>query len=44
VRLAGGRRAWIEIPTPFYLSDKRRIKAQIDLLLTDDEDEGELFD
>lgn len=37
VRLAGGRRAWIEIPTPFYVSDKERLKAQIDLLLADDE-------
>jgi|SRR5207302_960294 len=41
VRLAGGRRAWLEIPTPFYGSDKDRLKAQIDLLLTDDESAGE---
>ena len=39
VRLGGGRRAWIEIPTPFYAADKSRLKAQIDLLITDDEDE-----
>lgn len=38
VRLAGGRRAWIEIPIPFYDADKERLKKQIDLLLTDDEE------
>lgn len=38
VRLAGGRRAWIEVPTPFYAVDKQRLKAQIDLLLVDDEE------
>lgn len=37
VRLPGGRRAWLLIPTPFYEADKARIKAQIDLLLTEDE-------
>ena len=37
VRLSGGRRAWLEIPAPFYSADKLRLKAQIDLLLTDDE-------
>jgi hypothetical protein len=36
VRLSGGRRAWLEIPTPFYSADKLRLNAQIDLLLTDD--------
>lgn len=40
VRLDATRRAWLEIPTPFYELDKNRLKAQIDLLLTDDEDEG----
>lgn len=39
VRLSGGRRAWIEIPTPFYIADKERLKKQIDLLLTEDEDD-----
>lgn len=39
VRLGGGRRAWIEVPMPFYSADKDRLKAQIDLLLTDDEEE-----
>lgn len=38
VRLSGGRRAWIEVPTPFFSADKERLKAQIDLLLADDED------
>jgi hypothetical protein len=39
VRLPGGRRAWLIIPSPFYASDKDRLKAQIDLLLTAEEDE-----
>jgi len=38
VRLSGGRRAWLVIPTPFYESDKARLKAQIDLLLSEDSD------
>jgi len=38
VRLSGGRRAWVEIPTPFFSADKDRMKAQIDLLLTDDDE------
>lgn len=37
VRLTGGRRAWLIIPEPFYLADKARLKAQIDLLLAEDE-------
>lgn len=41
VRLSGGRRAWLEIPSPFYAADKRRLKAQIDLLLADDEESDE---
>jgi hypothetical protein len=41
VRLRGGRRAWLLIPTPFYSSDKPRLKAQIDLLLTEDEEGSE---
>jgi hypothetical protein len=36
VRLSGNRRAWLEIPTPFYSADKIRLKAQLDLLITDD--------
>lgn len=39
IRLAGGRRAWLEIPTPFFGADKKRLKNYIDLLLTDDEEE-----
>ena len=38
VRLPAGRRAWLLIPTPFYAADKDRLKAQIDLLLTDEDD------
>ncbi len=40
VRLSGNRRAWLDIPSPLYARDKVQLKAQIDLLLTDDEDEG----
>jgi hypothetical protein len=29
------------IPPSFYEADKARLKAQIDLLLTEDENEGE---
>ncbi|WP_267222148.1 hypothetical protein [Dyella silvae] len=39
VRLSGGRRAWLVIPTPFFEADKSRLKAQIDLLLTQDEED-----
>jgi hypothetical protein len=39
VRLPGGRRAWLIIPSPFFASDKNRLKAQIDLLLTQDEED-----
>jgi hypothetical protein len=35
IRLSGGRKAWLNIPTPFYESDKARIKAQIDVLFAD---------
>lgn len=38
VRLPGGRRAWLIIPEPLFESDKERLKAQIDLLLTEDEE------
>jgi hypothetical protein len=44
VRLSKGRRAWIEIPSPFYEADKIRLKKQIDLLLSDDEGEEDLED
>ncbi len=39
VRLPGGRRAWLVIPSPFFESDKARLKAQIDLLLTNDQEQ-----
>lgn len=39
VRLPRGRRAWLVIPSPFFEADKVRLKAQIDLLLTDDSDD-----
>lgn len=38
VRLAGGRRAWLVIPSPFYAADKRRLISQIELLITDDDE------
>jgi hypothetical protein len=38
IRLRGGRRAWLEIPTPFYAADKERIKLQVDLLLTEEDE------
>jgi hypothetical protein len=40
VRLPGNRRAWLVIPDPFFEADKARLKAQIDLLLTQDEEGG----
>lgn len=39
VRLSGGRRAWLVIPTPFFQADKARLKAHIDLLLSDDDED-----
>jgi len=39
VRLPGGRRAFLEIPSPFFEADKERLKNQIDLLLTEDDEE-----
>ncbi|MNR68298.1 hypothetical protein D3C85_1927750 [compost metagenome] len=39
VRLSGGRRAWLVIPQVFFEADKKRLKAQIDLLLTEDDEE-----
>lgn len=38
VRLSGGRRAWLTIPSPFFAADKLRLKAQIDLLLTEEDE------
>jgi hypothetical protein len=31
--------AWLLIPTPFFKADKERLKAQIDLLLTEEDEE-----
>lgn len=42
VRLGGGRRAWLVIPSVFYKADKIRLKAQIDLLLTQEDEDDEL--
>ena len=41
VRLSGNRRAWLIIPEPFFEADKKRLKAQIDLLLTEDNENGD---
>ena len=38
VRLSGGRRGWIEVPIPFFEADKKRLKDQIDLILSDDDE------
>jgi len=40
VRLSGGRKAELWIPVPLYQADKARLKAQIDLLLAQDEEDG----
>lgn len=39
VRLPGGRKAWLVIPSPFYAADKQRLIAQIELLLTKEDEE-----
>lgn len=39
IRLAQNRKAWLVVPTPFFVTDKARIKAQVDLLLADDEEQ-----
>jgi len=38
VRLAGGRMAYIDVPTPFREIDKKKLQAQIEIIGTDDED------
>jgi hypothetical protein len=38
IRLSNGRKAWLSIPSPFYESDKARIKAQVDILFADGEE------
>jgi len=37
VRLSRGRKAWLIIPQTFLQADKERLKAQIKLLITNDE-------
>jgi len=44
VRLSGGRKAAIEVPTPLYEADKEILRRQIDLLFTDDEDSEAISD
>jgi hypothetical protein len=39
VRLSGGRRAWLIIPSPLYKADRDRLKAHIDLLLAEDDED-----
>lgn len=39
VRLPKGRCAWLELPIPFFESDKERLKAYIDMQLADDSDD-----
>lgn len=38
VRLSGGRRAWLMIPVPFFVADKSRLIAQIEFLLTQEDE------
>lgn len=40
VRLTGGRRAWLVIPQQFFEADKARLRAQIDLLLTVEQEQA----
>jgi hypothetical protein len=40
IRLAGGRMAWIDVPDPFYEADKNRLRAQLEIIGTVDEDEA----
>ena len=41
IRLEGGRKAYLEIPTPFYKADKSRIIQQLDLILIDDDNSSD---
>ena len=38
IRLAGGRRAWLEVPLPFFERDKEIIKKYVDIIVVDDEE------
>lgn len=42
IRLEGGRKAFLEIPTPFYEADKKRLIDQINLILTDKDEISDL--
>jgi hypothetical protein len=42
IRLEGGRKAFLEIPTPFYEVDKKRLIDQINLILTDKDEISDL--
>lgn len=41
IRLPGGRKARLIIPTPFYETDKRHLIKQIEIIVTDEETKGE---
>jgi len=38
VRLAGGRKAWLEVPVPFYEKDKEMIKKYVDIIVVDEDE------
>lgn len=38
IRLAGGRKAWLEVPLPFYEKDKEMIKKYVDIIVVDEEE------
>lgn len=40
IRLPGGRKARLVIPTPFYETDKRHLIKQIEIIVTDEETKG----
>lgn len=40
IRLKGGRKVWITLPKPFFSSDKEMVFAHLNLIYTDDGDEG----
>ncbi|HEX5685477.1 MAG TPA: hypothetical protein VFY73_15760 [Ideonella sp.] len=40
IRLAGGRRAWLVVPHQLFEADKDRLKAQVDLLLTVEQEQS----
>lgn len=40
IRLSGGRKAWLVVPDQLFEADKVRLKAQIDLLLTVEQEQS----